>query len=963
VLVERARRVSAEAGRRSRLSRLRRPSRWLPAAALATVAAVVGGLVAPSWGVADTPSRALQAVRVTVSPTGALTDISSTVVDRTPTSFTSKTTTLDPLTTADRLPVRVTAAYLLNGQPGTDLSKLEGARGHVELDVTVSNSTLRSERVQHRGPDGVPTSSYALVATPMTVVAQAELPPGSAQSVVTQSTGDPAGRLTNGVVTDTGGGTGDVVWSALLAPPQLSPTTTFRLVEQTDHFVLPTFHITAQPGIQTDPSLAHLLGTSLGSAPGNDLIAVQNAALMLVDNIDGRLSRVRQDLVTIGRSLQSQVDQIGPQATADLRATNTDIRGSLTGLESDLTDLNRTVGKSLQDTTGKAGAAIASVVGQLEKRLGRPGPAGSAPPPSASPRSTGSPSASARPSRVEHSHSHSHSHSAERGCVASQPGEPPHSDDSLIARLETISGQVATLAESTGACKDALARTLGQEVGRPGAACPPADVTILCGLGSIAQQSGALKEGLEGSAVSTALDRLDASATADLDRNTGALAAAIGTVDDDVSNLGDSLTGLNVGAIVQSLVRAVGANGSLGTDISGLNQLAGAQLGLIDDLSGQGAAKGVASEVADAARVVCLSVKPTDPGGAAVLLALLEGAHATCSNGQVVRDQGHPAAGYQMSIADFIDADRQAWRQLQADTDAAGGPLSQDVGDLAQALDAIKNALPGGNGKPGVALYTLKQDVSNLTDGSSATDPGECAKPSLPALQLLECQLRAYEAAQQDAHDGLSTAVQRMIGTAGANLDAANRVRHTANAAVNRTTADFDRLLNGLSVAANDSARSILRTGRRIISEQEQRLAASRRVQGRRLDAAAQDAIASLARSFGSARHDEMVAAGQLTADVRDVISNLGSPSGSGLLGAIAADAQLARARDNDVRAAGGNGLAYATVGRAAINEDLLQRAQLAKGLDQAAAFPSFDGGGSTPRTTTVFLFTITGGS
>lgn len=907
--------------------------RWLPGAALATVAAVVAGLVVPSWGVADTPSSALQAVQVTVSPTGALTGMTSTVIERTPTSFTSHSTALDPSRLASRLPVRVSTTYLLNGRPGTDLSKLAGASGRVEIDVTVTNTTLRPERVTHRTVDGLPAASYALVATPLTVVAQADLPSGTAGSVVTGSTGDARPEpATNGVLT--GAGTDDVVWSALLAPPQLSPTTTFRLVEQTSHFVPPAIHLTVQPGVQTDPSLARLLGTSVGGARADDLVAVQNAALMLVDRIDGRLGRVTADLATIGRSLHDQADEIGPQATAQLRTTDDDIRVAIGGLQSDLTDLDQKVAGRLSHTTGRAGAAIRAVVASIDDRLGMPGPHGfPTSPPTPAHRPSGTP-----------------------GCSAPQTAAQAPAAGSLIARLEAISGQVQALAASTGACQTALAKVLADEIGTPGGACPAADTTVLCGLGTVAQQSQSLADQLSSTTLQSAVDQLDGTARQALDDDVSTLGNRLHDLRHASDGLSGSLGSLHLDQVVSDIQAAGHALDSLTSDIAGLNAVATTQLGLLNDTSDPLGEKGVGSEVTDLANLVCSAINPGNPAGAAALLPLLEGAGATCNGTTVQADPDHPAPGYQTSLAGFVANDEKQWQQVAEDT-AAGGALHDDVQQVSDALTDLFGNLPDG-GDLGKAVSDLQAAVAALTDGHAA-DPGECTAAGLPALQQLECDVQDYDAKQQQAHDELTGSLSQLRTLAAANASDATALTTTAADAATKATDGFNRLLGGLSASAARTAVGLLRAGGRVIGTQEQRLAGTRRIEGHRLSGAAQSAIGDLATAFGSARHDETVAAGQLTGDVRDVITNLGDPSGSGLLGAVAADAALARARNADVRRAGSTGLAYTTVGQTAIDEDLLQRAQLAQGLDQAAGFPAFGIRAPAPKTRTVFVFTI----
>lgn len=933
----------------------RRRRRLLPAAALATVAATVTGLIAPPWGAAAAPERALQAVQVHLSPTGAVTGLTSTVIERNPTSFSSHTVSLDPAGQAGKLPVRVTTSYLLNGQPGTDLNRLSGARGTVEVDVTVTNTTLRPERVPHRDLDGVPSSSYALVATPMTVVAQASLPSGSAKSVVTRSLSDPTttagpASTTNGVVS-TAGDSGNVVWSALLAPPQLSPTTTFRLVEQTDHFVMPSIHLTVQPGVQTDPSLAHLLGASIGSQPAADLVAVQNAALLLVDRIDGRLTSVTRDLTSIARSLQQQAEQIGPQTTARLQSIDGDIRASAGQLTADLTTLNGKVARGLQSNTGQADSAIAGVVAQLDQRLGVAGPAGFPTSPPAPVTANPAPTPGAE-------------------CAPASPGRSQLPGGTLIGQLDRISGQVEALAGSTGACSAALQADLTKEIGSTQTDCTSNPGAVLCGVRFIAEQTTTLLHDLDeanNSDLKQIEAQLSAGAYSNLKTDTGNLASAVGAVSNAADAVTSSLSGFDISQLLAALQAATDAQSAVDGDVAALHTLAGTEIGLLDDQGPPGQPQdGVLSELQALTALVC-SASPTDVATdgptqlyTQKILELLNGPSKCPNDSSSGPADDSLAKQYQTPIGSFLTADAAAWHNVQDATDPSNGSLAQDLGKLSTALSDVKSAV-GGTTDPGSGLHQLAAAVQQLTSGGAPT-PSACSAGGLPALQTLQCGLTGFTGAQDAAGTtlhNLVTAMRTIVhdDIAGTTDQLDTSILDSAD----RATQDFQRLLGGVSDAAQASAEQILGQGGRLITAEEQRLAASHRLEGRRLSDSAQQAIAQLAGQFGTARRTETTAGAQLAGEIRQVIGNIGSPTGSGLLNAVAADARIASANNADVRQAGSTGRAYTTVGQAALDEDLLQRAQLARGLDQAATFRPFGIAAPAAHTSTVFVFVIGG--
>ena len=228
--------MSLTHGSTSGSHRLRR--RGSGRAALAAVAAVAMTAAAAPLVLAQEPPReVLQTVAVDVGTDGTVFRLLSTDVARGDGGTDTTRRSLDPVEHADELPVRVTTGYVHDGKVGTDLADLDGVDGLVEVDVTVQNTTLRPERFRYDAA-GVARDGYALVGTPLTVVASATLPKGSLARLRRPRAGTTELHTTNGVISRQGDAT-TVQWASLLAPPRLSASTTFTFVEQAKDFRMP----------------------------------------------------------------------------------------------------------------------------------------------------------------------------------------------------------------------------------------------------------------------------------------------------------------------------------------------------------------------------------------------------------------------------------------------------------------------------------------------------------------------------------------------------------------------------------------------------------------------------------------------------------------------------------------------------------------------------------------------------
>ena len=428
----------------------RRPIKWLVLVGalglVATAAGSAGASSAPSPG----PTHLLQAVDVALAPDGSIVKLTSTDISKTAKTAKAVTTNFSPQSDSAALPVSVMVGWVANGRTGTDLSQIAGASGTVEVDVTVTNTTVHSQLVTYTDSTGT-HQAYALVGAPITVEASADLANGSFSQVQAPASGSAStGQNTNGVISTSGSQT-QVQWETILAPPALSATTTFRLVEQTSKFVVPTFDISAQPGLITNPSTAQLIGAAFGGQSGSNadvLLNVENQTISLIDTVQQQLAQATGELDSVQSSLAGQTSNLASQAVAQLASTNTAIQANSANLLSDLNSLNSSLAASLGQATTNADAALDSALQALVNFIGL--------------GSSNAPSLPPPPANCT---------------VANLETQTPPS--TLTGELALIVAQAGELASADSQCAQALDATLQSTIGPAATSTCQANATTL----------------------------------------------------------------------------------------------------------------------------------------------------------------------------------------------------------------------------------------------------------------------------------------------------------------------------------------------------------------------------------------------------------------------------------------------------------------------------------------------------
>jgi hypothetical protein len=957
--------------------RRRRLVRRLGAGTALTVVAAAA-LAGADWSQAAGPEQVLQAVNINLGSNGAIAKVESTDIRKDLPGYQSTTMQYAPAAVAGSLPVGVSLSYLHNGVAGTDLSSLARDSGLVEVDVTITNKTVKPVELSYP-VDGTQRSQQALVGTPLTVTATATLPKGSFGRIVQAAPGTTDPHTTNGVVSANDKGATTVSWAALLAPPSLTPTTTFALVEQADHFALPTFDIAVTPGLNADPSVTGLLTRTFGAS--NSLLATQDQAISLVDQVNATLGAVSSNLGQIQSALSSTASGVGQAATALLAETGDSISASADQLSSELTDLQSTVGGSISSAGGSAGTTLAKTVAGLVAYIGLPN----------ADASGGGQTAALR-------HRFAGIGPALECQVTTTAGATPTTLLGQLQQVATLLGQIGST--STG-CIQQTSANLAALIGTPTTTCTPLPVgeptPVVCTIaatkavvdadaGSVGSGVSALEPDLTNAA--SALSTVQASLVSlgqGLQQEIGTVSAG-GTVATAGSALQAFVTAFEsptgpLATVHEELTPLLAPAGPLGS----LSVAAGTEIAA---LGVEPAGTGSRQRVADTVAAACLAEPTADdtviPGATTLTSAATDEyvsfllAGTDCEGDApgsvpVTNIPGTAAAaayaayvlahaGNATPVEQQLSADAAAWQgvsttatglqqaltTLQTDLDPTTGklatalaalPTSSAVGTALRQLDVTATALAGLGAPAGTecTATTLLRDVTTACLGTGTT-------PAAGSLQQLLAALGGTQTSSTAAAD--------------AALDAADLATTTAGTSAATSLAG---LVAHLTAALDAVSTAQLAQGTAALEKQQALLLQQQAQSTETLDAGTAAALAQLNSSLGAAGTAQSSASAALTQLVSEVDTDLGSGavgSNTGILGAIQSNATLTSAGSEQIDQAAAQASDFKGVRLTDVANNLLVQQQLQAAMAAAAAFPAFGPAlpaGSTH--TTVFVF------
>lgn len=341
------------------------------------------------------------------------------------------------------LPIRVSTTYRTDdGSTGTNLEDLAGYTGKVDIGLNVQNLTVKSQDVSY-DVAGQSKTDPALVGAPLTVMASAELPGVRVDQLAAAD--DNAETGTNGVISTSTGAksssasegngqstTAVVQWASLLAPPLSPAQTTMRLSADVENFVVPTFDIAVQPGLNTDPSSAGAL-TAGAQSNGSEELEMQERTIDVVMSVNDVLARAGKTMTDVRDNLETTSGTLGVDAAESLKNNSKSLTKTMEGVQQQVGQLGDDLAANTEATSEETNAQLTEVVAAMDSMLG---------------------DTSAAPAPV---------YLEGESC-----GAEVHSTDqnySVYSSLTQISAQLDGYAKATTDCRDSLSQALAESIG------------------------------------------------------------------------------------------------------------------------------------------------------------------------------------------------------------------------------------------------------------------------------------------------------------------------------------------------------------------------------------------------------------------------------------------------------------------------------------------------------------------
>lgn len=894
----------------------------------------------------DDPQRVLQSVSVGVGPDGSITGIDSTSISKTDSSdLTTDDETFDPASVAGDLPVRILTSYRLGDRSGTDLSEIVGESGRVEIEVVVQNTTVRPQKLTY-DVDSTERSQFALVGAPLTVVATADLGDNGLTRVVTDDGGNAASEAaTNGVLSRGEDNRVKVQWASLLAPPRLSPSATFRLVQETEGFEVPTFDVNVQPGLVTDTSVQNLLESAFSDEAGSTL-RLEGRTIALIGQVTGALEVASNGLSDIEQLLDTSARTIGQRTITDLTGSSDRITTELSGLAKDLGTLNDDIDSQLKTTQSSTLSQLENTVEAIKKRLGDP-------------TSTPEP----KPIKVT-------------DCAFDFTDRLFGSDATVFAQLLRVKAQLTAIGGASQKCAGLLAEDLREAIGStdPDYECAPASEALICALGQTSQSIS--QKAVDLSTVGTNVaDRFEAERLLDVRSGVDDLNETVDGLQDTARNLANGSSSLDpflerlgeLQAGLTDLQAALqpGSSNGIPAQLAAINTQARIAQGALGSGAGGGSvsqqAQDAAARACDIADPVPAAPRPVDEAGATEqtdppptptvdlreeVSALLVG--RTCAGGNTDVPSGYGG----LSVAERAESALGAINEMidLSDLSDPANPVNQQLSDLRLSVGDLLTLVIGlitddGAGLKGrvkqlaerldalgVGLDTLPSGTACPADTEDDEDALTALNRSFGRLYCKQVGLESYIANQFSNAGTVLGDVQQDLADGQEDADSA---RQSAQDTVDDTTEQLSKRL--------DKAGNALRSkGAKEIAAQRRRLDTEVKTVTQLLSDNIKSAVSLIDSRVRTANGNLGESQQRLVSDLARVLTDIGSRDGSGLLGALASGASETSLANESIVRVSNTASAFRNLRSAAMEDTLLQQAQLARSLELQQELPAF---------------------
>lgn len=899
--------------RAARRRRVVKPAHGLLALVLAasTTAIVVAGTAGPAQAA---PQRVLQSVDVKVGEDGRVASITSRAVRSSGDDDVKEDVQdLDAATLASRLPVRVQTAWRLGDRTGTDLDQIKGESGRVVIDLTVQNTTVQARQVAY-DVAGVSRKRWALVGTPLTVVASADLGKKSYGQVVVDNDQRP-GDVTNGVLGRGEDDAGQVQWATMLAPPRLGASATLRLVQDTKDFTPPRFDLSVQPGLVTDASLKGLLEAAFTDQSDSN-VSLERRTISLITSVTTVLTEASAVLNRIQTELGGTAATLGARTIADLQSSSSEVSSSMTGLTADLNGLSSDISARLDKANDSALKALGRSVTQVTTLLGDP---------------------KTQPPVIKETTS---------GCDVPKlaEGRKP----TIMAQIAAVSGQLEALSKSSDQCSDLIRAGLASTVGTiaPDGTCTPADAAAC-----MIQQVGTSLT----TQVAAVVEFRDSFAA----RFDPALVGRVISTNDAVQKAVDSLSKL-----VYPL--SSGGTGGISSDLSGVRDTLVQAKALLAPDGGSTLAQQL-NGLNDQLKPVRATLRDATANGDSIgrlgtvrtyVCDNLPGAQSD----KVSVDLVGVTCADPLPAADAYSTDSLAGKFAQVDTatDTLDGVASGISGVISKigAVDSYVTSaigqidqITGDSGSSPLLRNKLIQvycTVAKLTQGADAlpekpcgTLPPETTAP-LPDLSKAIADLQAKQGdltaeSIRTAFNGATEVMQNAAAQAGVTAQQVSKAGSDAGG-------QAGSLVQQLGDQLGTTGDKVLQEGRDTVTEQRARLASTSQRSGQELTSGVAATVRSIDTAVAASNRNVAASEQRLLGDLKKVLLDLGQRknNGSGLLGSLFTSATSTGVSNDRIESATDTAADFSRVRGQGLDDLLLQQAQTALALQLQADFPVF---------------------